>query len=215
MINITKIYLVTNIDNDPFKVYIGKTKNSRKNNHQQIYGKNISYTYIDEINSLDYKDWEPLETYWIEQFKAWGFEVVNIRKKGGSGSEFWTNKQKNNQERKNKLRKANKGKPKPQGFGEQISKIKLAQNIKFTQDHKAKITQGKLGKKQPQSFLDKKYKSIIQLDKENNQLNEFKSIEEAANSNEIFKRSNISCCLTNKSKTAYGYKWFYKLTNKI
>jgi group I intron endonuclease len=115
-----------------------------------------------------------------------------------------------NSERKDKLRKANKNKPKPEGFGEKISKIKKSQNIKFTKEHCEKITKGKLGKKQPQSFLDKMNKPIIQLDKENNIIQEFKSIDEAANSNQKFKRSNISCCLTGFSKTAYGFKWVYK-----
>jgi hypothetical protein len=83
----TKIYLVTNCYGDPNKVYIGKTISSRKNPHQQSYGKNILYTEIDEISGVNKKDWELLETYWIQQFMAWGFEVVNKRKIGGSGSE--------------------------------------------------------------------------------------------------------------------------------
>ena len=48
----------------------------------------IIYTILEEVNGLAYKLWEPLETYWIEQFRQWGFEVVNKRKKGGSGPEF-------------------------------------------------------------------------------------------------------------------------------
>jgi hypothetical protein len=83
----TKIYLVTNCYNDLNKVYIGKTINSRKNPHQRTYGKDIIYTEIDEIYSTHKQDWEPLETYWIQQFIAWGFDVVNKRKIGGSGSE--------------------------------------------------------------------------------------------------------------------------------
>ena len=51
---------------------------------------------------------------------------------------------------------------------------------------------------------------MLQLDKENNIIQEFKSIEEAEKSNLKFKRSNISCCLTGFSKTAYGFKWIYK-----
>ena len=35
MINITYIYLVENCYGDPNKVYIGKTKNSRKTQHQK------------------------------------------------------------------------------------------------------------------------------------------------------------------------------------
>ena len=90
MINITYIYLVENCFNDPNKVYIGKTKNTRKSNHRRTFGKNITYTIIDQVNSIQYKDWEPIETYWMNQFRAWGFELMNIRKKGGSGPEYYT-----------------------------------------------------------------------------------------------------------------------------
>lgn len=110
--------------------------------------------------------------------------------------------------RNKKIQKSSKGKVKPEGFSNKISQIKTG--IKLSKEHCEKISKGKLGKKQPQSFLDKKYKSIIQLDKENNIIQEFKSIEEAENSNPKFKRSNISCCLTGISKTAYGFKWIYK-----
>jgi len=117
-----------------------------------------------------------------------------------------------NLERKDKLRKANKGKPKPNGFGDKISSIKSSQNIKMSDETKQKISQAKKGHAcfQTNSFKEKHSKPIIQLDKENNIINEFKSINEATNSNIIFKRSNISCCLTEKSKTAYGFKWVYK-----
>lgn len=88
MIHITKIYLVTNCYDNPNKVYIGKTISSREAAHKRTYGANIIYTYIDEIQSINRRDWEKIETYWIEQFKQWGFEVVNKRKKGGGGLEF-------------------------------------------------------------------------------------------------------------------------------
>ncbi len=88
MIHITKIYLVTNCYGDPNKVYIGKTINSRKNSHINTYGKLIEYTYIDEVDSFDRKHWMPLESYWIEQFIQWGFDVQNKNKKGGGGPEF-------------------------------------------------------------------------------------------------------------------------------
>lgn len=94
MIDKTYIYLVTNCYNDPYKVYIGKTKNSRLYKHKRKYGKKIIYTIIDEINSLDKKDWKPLESYWIEQFKQWGFEVLN-KNNGGGGPSFLNDEQKN------------------------------------------------------------------------------------------------------------------------
>jgi len=146
----TKIYLVENIEPGTNKVYIGKTKNNdRYYGHQSKYGLQIQYTIIDEINSLNHSDWEPLETYWIEQFKQWGFEVINKRKKGGSGpiSHTTETKQKirkgkighecySNIERGNKISKALQNhskhyteeiiqkmkKPKPKDFGERISK---------------------------------------------------------------------------------------------
>lgn len=136
--------------------------------------------------------------------------VVNKISEGNRGkiiSESHKESLRNNQERKEKLSKANKGKPKPEGFGQIISQLKTGK--KLSKDHCVKISQGKLGKKQPQSFLEKKYKHILQLSKEGEIIKEFKSIEEAANSNLKWKRSNISCCLTGKSKTAYGFIFKY------
>ncbi len=92
----TKIYLVENCYGDLNKVYIGKTKNSRENNHKNTYGDQIIYTIIDEIPSLDSKIWKPIETMWIQMFISWGFEVVNIRKEGGGGSDGWNLEQKLN-----------------------------------------------------------------------------------------------------------------------
>jgi hypothetical protein len=101
----TKIYLVTNCYGDPNKVYIGKTKNSRKNPHAKTYGKCIEYSYIDQVDSLNRKDWGPLETYWIEQFRQWGFEVVNHNKKGGGGPEYFSKeiRYKMSEKRKNQV----------------------------------------------------------------------------------------------------------------
>jgi hypothetical protein len=105
----TKIYLVTNCNNQSNDVYIGKTINpdDRKKDHQYNFGKYIQYTIIDEIDSLDRKFWQPLETYWIQQFKCWGFNVLNIQENGGSGVSFHT------EETKNKIKKSKSLKPNP------------------------------------------------------------------------------------------------------
>jgi group I intron endonuclease len=107
----------------------------------------------------------------------------------------------NNKERSEKLRQANKGKPKPEGFGETIRQ-KATGRI-YTDEHKQKISDGKRGKSHPKSG-----KHILQLDKEGNIIQEYNSIEEAAK-HIGKKRSNISCCLTGVSKTAYGFQWKY------
>ena len=102
MINITYIYLIENCYNNPNKVYIGKTTNpkSRKNHHQRTYGRDIIFTIIDEINTIESKYWKPIETLWIHSFKNWGFDLQNINKSGGSGSSKWTQQQKNNRKGK-------------------------------------------------------------------------------------------------------------------
>ena len=95
----TSIYLLSNIDNDPNKVYVGKTMSSnRKREHQVRFGKQIEYTVIDMVDSLERKYWKPLESYWIEQFRVWGFELQNKVMRGGSGVEF------HREETKNKIR---------------------------------------------------------------------------------------------------------------
>ncbi len=94
----TYIYLVENCYGDPNKIYIGKTKNSRSRelDHIKKYGSKITYTIIDETSSLEYEKWEPLETFWIEQFKNWGFDLINKRKKGGNGPSYRTDEDKAN-----------------------------------------------------------------------------------------------------------------------
>jgi len=94
----TYIYLVENCYGDPNKVYIGKTKNSRSRelDHKKNFGNETIYTIIDKTDSLEYEKWEPLETYWIEQFKSWGFNLINKRKKGGSGPSYRTDEDKVN-----------------------------------------------------------------------------------------------------------------------
>jgi group I intron endonuclease len=229
------IYITKNLLNN--KKYIGKDSHNNPNylgsgtlllEDIKKYGRDNFQKEILEICTKE--NLGEREEYWINYFDAVKSKnFYNIR----SQTSGWHNKDLNkdkydyvcnkigksnkgklkpmlstDQERKDKLRKANLGKPKPEGFGKRISQMKIG--VKLSEEHCEKIKQGKLGKKQPQSFLDKKYKPVLQLDKENNIIQEFKSIEEAEKSNLKFKRSNISCCLTGFSKTAYGFKWIYK-----
>lgn len=103
----TKIYLITNIDNDPNKVYIGKTSigTLRKYNHFYKFGRQITFDFIDEVDSILKADWKYLESYWIAQFKAWRFNIVN-KNEGGGGI------QNHNIATKNYLSSIRKGVPK-------------------------------------------------------------------------------------------------------
>ncbi len=169
------------------------------------------------------------EEYWIDYFDAVkSNNFYNIR----SQTSGWYNKNLNKEKYDyvcNKIREGNlgkihgpqsketclkkslkaKGKPKPKGFGDRISKLKKGKPLpNGTGD---KISKAKLNHPcfQTESFKEKHSSPVNQKDKDGNIINKFKSINEAANSNELFKRSNISCCLTGKSKTAYGFIWEY------
>jgi hypothetical protein len=133
MINITYIYLVENCFGNSNWVYIGKTINikDRNYNHRITYGEQIEYSIIDQINSLEHKAWKPLESYWIEQLRQWGFEVIN-KNDGGGGPSFRTEDERRriskskmgkqaSSETKLKMSISN-SKPKPVGFGDKLKK---------------------------------------------------------------------------------------------
>lgn len=234
----TKIYLVTNIDNNPFKVYIGKTKGSRKNNHQLTYGKQITYDYIDEIESLDYKDYGPLECYWIEQFKVWGFEVMN-NNEGGGGPSKWSDelldseenrlrkeKISNNKERAEKISRATKGIPlteerkvKLRGPRPHLVGIKRTTPLsKETREKLSKSLKGrpsprkgtKVGDKQKQGIIEANSRPIIQFDLDGNKIKEFKSQSEASRELNINVCSINNCLRKGFNSTCGGFKWKYK-----
>jgi group I intron endonuclease len=234
------IYITENLING--KKYIGKDSKNNSNylgsgrmllEAIKIHGReNFKKTIIEYCNNNE--DLSIRESFWIKKYNALEsndfYNLVdfsagwNLEKLGKDKYDYISKKISNSlinqpkpwlyqdQSRKDKLRKANKGKSKPKGFGESISKIKLSQNIIMTQETKDKISKAKLNHPcfKTESFKEKHYKPITQTDKKGNIIKEFKSIEEAANSNDKFKRSNISCCLTGFSKSAYGYKWVYK-----
>jgi len=235
MIQTTKIYLVTNIDNNPNKVYIGKTKSSRKSAHRCTFGSQITYNYIDQIDSLDQKIWKPLESFWIEQFRVWGFEVVNLNN-GGSGPSF------HSKETKSTMSKIRKGKPKPKGFGERNSQDKT-RNIKIgnsmrgriqSEEEKQnrripkpkefgdKISKALTGKSKSKEHINNMMKNrlgvieatikalskpIIQKDLEGNFIKEWPSTKSAK---EWLGKGDITGCLLGKQKTAGGFIWEFK-----
>jgi hypothetical protein len=213
--SITKIYLVENCFGDPNKVYIGKTKNCRELPHKITYGEKIIYNYIDEVNSLDYKDWEPLESYWIEQFRQWGFEVMNYNKKGGNGVEFHTQETKDKMSKLKKGKKHNKihcnkgisnpklRKPKPEGFGEMMRQVR--QGVPKPEGFGEKISKNRDHKK----AAEKKQKPILQFDLNNKLIKEWPSIKHAAggtNSN----ASTISKVCRGIFKKTNGFIWKFK-----
>lgn len=102
-----------------------------------------------------------------------------------------------------KKSQANKGRPKPKGFGEIISKNKKGVSLgKMSKEHKNKISK---------SLLGRFSKPIIQYDKQNNFIKEWSSIREANISlGKSPDGGSIPTHLKGKLKQAYGFIWEYK-----
>jgi len=206
--NMIKIYI---LERNGIPFYVGKAKDPtrRKHSHRRTFGLDIQSYIIDEV-----EDWKFWESYWIEQFKCWGFKLEN-KNNGGGGPSNYT------EEQKQKM----KG-PRP-GTGEKISKTLRERNHSqyYTDEIKQKISQNNKGKPKPFSESHKiamgiakrkQAKPVLQCDLENNIIKEWESKGQAAVwiKEQTNKKSNVTSqikdCILGRQKTAFGYKWKYK-----
>jgi hypothetical protein len=215
---ITKIYLVTNCYNDPNKVYIGKTINCRKSRHKKTYGKDITYDYIDEVESLERKDWKPLETFWIRYFRYLGFDVLN-ENEGGGGVGFhsdYTKQLISNSRIGNSYRKGKVNSPETRANISKNSKGKK----KHSQEWKDWFTKKITGVKKSKECCDKKSKSMMgkqvkpyipiqQFDKDGNFIQDWVGTSIASKSLKI-NAGDITACCRGKLKSAGKFVWKYK-----
>lgn len=184
MINITYIYLVENINNDPFTVYIGQTRHPKQRNkaHKKTYGNDIEYTIIDQINSISKSNWEPIESYWIEQLRYWGFNVIN-KNNGGGGPVFHTDEMRKNQSI------ILTGKIRSEEVKQRISKSMMGKNTWSVGAHTSK--------------------PVMQYTLDNILVKEYPSISEAIRQTQF---KTINHCVLGKIKKSGGYKWKYKIS---
>jgi predicted GIY-YIG superfamily endonuclease len=211
----TYIYI---LEKDHIPFYVGKTKHltRRKHKHYQTYGKDIKLIIIDEVT-----DWKYWESYWIEQFKSWGFVLINQNKGGGGPGQY-------TEEQKIKMRK-----PRKEGTGEKISTTLKNNNHSkyYTKEVKERISKNNKNKSRPfsdkhkQNMIIAKRKQatpVLQYDLNENFIKEWESKGQAAKyiKQQTGKTSNITSqikdCILGRQKTAYGFKWKYKesLVNK-
>ena len=96
-----KFFIYTISDNNGNVRYIGKTlnfkrrqrehikcyskSNTYKNNWIKSLIKNGDYPVISILDEVEYEDSAFFETYWISQFKSWGFNLTNLTD-GGDGT---------------------------------------------------------------------------------------------------------------------------------
>ena len=118
----TKIYLITNITDNPYEIYIGQTKNpnTRLSNHRNKYHKDIKMTILDEIKTQSRQEWKQLEAFWLSMFQSWGFKLDNKNNGGNGANQF-------SKESIDKLRKAKKGQTYSK-FAIRVDKGKLRPN---------------------------------------------------------------------------------------
>jgi predicted GIY-YIG superfamily endonuclease len=196
--------------------YVGYTKNikNRITEHRRRFGIETEIHILEYVNTSDKKYWE---SYWIEQFKQWGFNLIN-KNSGGGGPLFQTleAKEKYKNWRKDKKpmlgkkqsketikRKSDalKGKPKPEGFGDMMRKVRLG--IPKPEGTGEKISKALTG------IPSKKAKTVIQYDLEGNFIAQYSNTLLAAsmtNSNS----STISKVCRGIFSQTNGYKWKYK-----
>jgi len=193
------VYIYYLIENSNI-FYVGKTKNisKRKSFHKKTYGYGINLLVVDEIED---KDWGFWESYWISQFKTWGFTLKN-KNGGGGGPTCWTDEQKLNinPDRIYKIKNH-------QSRGDNISKTLLENNHSkyYSDDIRIKISKSK------------ESRNILQYGLDGNFIREWSSIGLA--SSQLKEECSLKCknvytqirdsCI-GRQKTCHGYKFKYK-----
>lgn len=132
-----KNYIYCLFDINDNVIYVGKTKlrlEQRLKAHIKKLNENL---YIYELDCIENNDWRLWEEYWIQQFKAWGFKLLN-KNKGGGGPE------KHSDETKKLMSEQRKGR-----IFSDAHKTKLSEALKgkvLTDTHKANIGKTSLGR---------------------------------------------------------------------
>ena len=197
----TKIYVLER-NNIPF--YIGKTIQEIKDRYYTHGDRKIDSEII-EIDCVEDNDWRFWESWYIELYKSWGFELDNKNNGGGGRGPGWIS----TPERNNKI------------------KLSMINHSKYyTEDVRNKISKGN---KIPKPFSDehiqnmgiakrKQATPVLQYDLDDNLIREWESKGQAAEwiKQQTGKTSNIVSqikdCILGKQKTAFKYKWKYKTT---
>jgi group I intron endonuclease len=198
-----KIYYLHKGDDVPF--YIGYTSDiiNRKSSHRTTYGLD---TYLEVLDDVD--DYKSEETFYINMFKSWGFNLLNQNEGGGGLT-------KHSDETKQKISDTWQGKSKTEleeinikrSLGNQIPKPGAGYRG-WTQEHLNRLN--KISPFNQPDWSDKCKKPVNMIDKTTNKIvREFGSVTEASYIMGI-KQSTLSHCLTGRTKTSAGYKWQYK-----
>ena len=179
------------LEKNQIPFYIGKTRmklNHRLSHHKLKFGEGIDIKLLEE--TLE-NEWKEAESYWIGQFRQWGFKLENKNNGGGGRKTHLTSK-----ETREKIGKNQPKKKKPCSL-ERAQRISLAN----------KGHQRNKGKK----YNCTTYKPVLQYDLEGNFIKKWNSVKEILTYlDRPHTAQSIYRCVRGEYKKAYGFKWKYE-----
>lgn len=240
----TKIYTLTDPNTNKVR-YVGKSnnpklrynkhcvlsnKNTHKNNWINKLLKENKKPILDIIDEVPIENWVFWETYWISQFKTWGFNLVN-NTNGGDGCTFgnqtsfkkgqksWNKGIAKTAQAKEHLRKINLGKK----YSDEIKKARSERtkgkpptniNDFINGGEKTRFKKGQKPWNKGASGIiatgNKKAKEVLQFDFNGNLINEYRSYREASKLTNISEEGIRNCC-NGKVNKCGGFKWGWKI----
>jgi hypothetical protein len=196
----TRIYL---LERNRVPFYVGKTLQKIKDRFY-THGERKINSKIIEIDIVEDNEWRFWESWYIELFKSWGFELENKNNGGGGRGPGWISSPERNAKIKSSMKNHS------QYYTNEI-KEKISKNTKgipkpFTEEHRHNMEVAKR----------KQAKTVLMFDLENNIIREWESKGQAAKWIQETKgrqgnlTSQIKDAIFGRQKTAFGYKWKYK-----
>ena len=195
----TKIYV---LERNGIPFYIGKTIQEIKDRYYTHGNRKINSEII-EIDCVNDDEWRFWESWYIELFKTWGFELENKNNGGGGRGPGWISPPERNAKIKASMKNHS------QYYTKEVRQ-RISEGNKvlkpFSDEHKQNMLIAKR----------KQAKSLLMFDLNDNLVREWESKGQAAEwiKETTGKTSNITtqikdCCL-GKQKTAFKFKWKYK-----
>jgi len=163
---------------------------------------------IELLDKTTDDDWEWLEKYWINQFKHWNFNLINMTEGGDGNQNQFFSKQSIEKRRQSLKRRIDSGEIDYSKWSDKISKSH--QGKVLSEATREKLRNINLGKKYSiETIIKKSNGGVEQYDLNLKLINTFLTLTEASKQTGYF-RGNISSACTGRLKTYKGFIWKYK-----